>query len=125
MAPRAARRGLAAVILAVVVGAVLFAGAGLVGANGEQPPPGTVSDAPVSPQPDIPQPPPGAVSDTPVSPQPTVAQPANPSPDGEGAPTQVAGPEEPAGPATAGAESGRVDTGGVDGADQPGGRTDG
>lgn len=125
MAPRAVHRGLVAVILTSAIGAVLFAGAGLVGANGAQPPPGTVSDEPVSPQPDVPQPLPGVVADDSASPQPTVAQPPNPSPDSAGAPTQVDGPDEPAGPSVGGAESGRVDTGGVSGADQPGGRSDG
>lgn len=125
MAPRALKR-LPKWLVASLAAAALAVGltVAVAGANGEQPPPGAVSDAPVSPQPDVTQPPPGASSDAPLSPAPDVTQPPNPNPDPTGAPTQVDGPEEPGGAPSGGAESGRVDVGGVDGSDRPGGRRD-
>lgn len=92
MAPRKVRRGLAAVILAAV-GGVTFAGVAFVGADGEQPPPGTVDETPSEAPPLGTQPPPGTRVAAPEAAPALGEQPPNPNPDLSGPPTQVVGSE--------------------------------
>jgi hypothetical protein len=97
-------------IAGVAAGGLVLASAIGANASGVQPPPGTVSDAPITPQPDITQPPPGTrAASTELSPQPNLSQPPNPHPDLSGAPTQVVdtGPEDLGSPSP----PGEVDTG--------------
>lgn len=93
MAGRRLRRAIAATTVAGVLLGVTAAGVALVGADGQQPPPGSVDATPD----DVPalgtQPPPGSTDPTPDDVPALGDQPPNPAPDLTGPPTQVVGSE--------------------------------
>jgi hypothetical protein len=114
---RRMRVAIGATILAVTV-------AGTVVAQGPIQPPNPVEPVPyvepeILPQPKTPKTPPAYVEPA------QIPQPANPHPKVTGQSTQVSGPREKAvGVDGQGGSSKRKDTGGVNGADRSGGRTD-
>jgi hypothetical protein len=116
------RRRLLRVVLGVAVLAIVAAGS--VVAQGPVQPDGTEPAPPVVEPEVIPQPDGSEPLQPFVEPE-VIPQPANPHPDRKGASTQIAGPKEKVkGVDGQGGRSKREDTGGVNGADAPGGRTD-
>ncbi len=93
MAGRTRRRWLAAAIFAVALGGVTTAGVSLVGADGEQPPPGSVDATPDDVPPLGTQPPPGSSGPATEAGPALGTQPPNPHPDLTGPPTEVVGSE--------------------------------
>lgn len=83
---------MAATLSAALVG-VTAAGVSLVGADGQQPPPGAVDETPGDAPPLGTQPPPGTRDPSPEAAPALGEQPPNPDPDPSGAPTQVVGSE--------------------------------
>jgi hypothetical protein len=116
--PRALRVTLGVAVLAIVAAGSVVA-QGPVQPDGSEPAPPFVEPE-VLPQPDGSKPAPRFIEPE------VIPQPANPHPDRKGASTQIAGPKEKVKgvDGQGGSSSKREDTGGVNGADAPGGRTD-
>jgi hypothetical protein len=114
---RALRVTIGVAVLAIVAAGTVVA-QGPVQPDGSEPAPPFVEPE-VIPQPDGSRPAPRFVEPA------VIPQPANPHPDRTGPSTQIAGPREKVqGVDGQGSSSKRKDTGGVNGADSPGGRTD-
>ncbi len=124
-APAGSPKGRRRLWIAIGAAALAATVAGTVVAQGPTQPDGSepvppVVEPEVIPQPDGSKPAPAFVEPA------VIPQPANPDPKLTGASTQVSGPREKAAgvDGQGGPSSKRKDTGGVNGADRPGGRTD-